>query len=52
MELTVKGTTYIFIEESSLLENGFFVKLKEILIEALKDSKNKIKILMDDNIKT
>ena len=52
MELTVKGTTYIFIEESSLLENGFFVKLKEILVEALKDSKNKIKILMDNNINT
>lgn len=52
MELTVKGTTYIFIEESALLENGFFVKLKDILVEALKDPKNKIKILMDDNIKT
>jgi hypothetical protein len=52
MELVVKGTTYIFIEESSLLENGFFNRLKDILVEALKDKKNQIKILMDTNVKS
>lgn len=52
MELVIKGTTYIFIEESVIIEEGFFVKFKNILIEALKQPKNKIKILMDKSVKT
>ena len=50
MELEIKGTTYVFIEESSLIESGFFNKLKDILVEALKEPKNKIKILIDSSI--
>ena len=51
MELVIKGVTYIFIEESVMIEKGFFIKLKTLLVEALKDPKNKIKILMDSNVK-
>ena len=50
MELNLKGTSYIFIEESVLLKNGFFDKLKGYLLEAFKDPNNKIKIVMDENV--
>lgn len=52
MELIIKDTTYIFIDESSLIEKDFFIKFKNILAEALKETKNKIKILMDNNVNT
>lgn len=50
MELVFKEETIIFIEESSLLEQGFFIKLKSILNDLLINSKNKVKILMDKNV--
>lgn len=50
MELIVKGKTYIFIDESSLIENGFFNKLKVILENAFKDPQNEITILLDSSI--
>ena len=52
MDLVIHKTTYIFIEESTILENGFISKIKKIIDTELRTKQNQIKILMDVDIDT
>lgn len=50
MELIIKPTTYIFIEESTILETGFIAKFKSIIDAELRQRKNVVKIFIDNEI--